>query len=350
MDQQNVSPPTCANCQEPLVEGARFCYNCGQKRTDGRVTLLTILKESLTTIFNIDSKIIVSLKNLLIPGKLTVEYFKGRHKSYVSPFRLFLVSSILMIATITFQANLDNSELDIGATIREEYDRQLISRQVDTLFNEFDQQYPNAPVLPIFVDSLQTKLAIDSTANDSIDLTEFIELGFEGPQVIAKADFLDLNAEELIEAYQIEGFFEQILFRQKVKFFKQSRGFISYLLGRISWLVLLILPSIALFMKLLYIRRPFYYVEHLVFSFHIHAFSFFLLSLFFISISLIEDFEAYIGFIILIIIVYLYIAMKRFYQQSWPKTLFKYFIAMLAYNFVFAICIIITAILGFLFF
>jgi hypothetical protein len=44
-----------------------------------------------------------TLTALCVPGKLTIEYFKGKHKSYYHPIRLYLVMSLIFFAILSFQ-------------------------------------------------------------------------------------------------------------------------------------------------------------------------------------------------------------------------------------------------------
>jgi len=85
-------------------------------------------------------------------------------------------------------------------------------------------------------------------------------------------------------------------------------------------------PFFALILKLLYMRCNRYYVEHLVFSFHVHTFIFlFLLVPVFISRWFI------VLLIIFAILLYLFTAMKRVYNQSFLKTLLKMCILLFIY-------------------
>lgn len=79
----------------------------------------------------------------------------------------------------------------------------------------------------------------------------------------------------------------------------------------------ILLPVFAIGLKIFYVRSGRYYVEHLVFSLHNHAFYFMVLSL----TSLLPGSMDSVGF--LICAVYSLLAMKRYYAQSWPKTLVK---------------------------
>ena len=97
-----------------------------------------------------------------------------------------------------------------------------------------------------------------------------------------------------------------------------------------------LLPFFALLLKLLYVRRDFYYSEHLVFS--IYYYNFFYLAgsiqMLLNQIAFISPFLWIIGFWIYF---YMLFGMKRMYQQSWRKTIFKFFL----FSFVFFFFVLI---------
>lgn len=84
-----------------------------------------------------------------------------------------------------------------------------------------------------------------------------------------------------------------------------------------------LLPFFALLLKLLYVRRDYFYSEHLVFSIYYYNFFYFAGSLQVIanSIPILAWSTTIIGFWI---VLYLLFAMKRMYKQSWRKTILKY--------------------------
>lgn len=83
--------PYCLNCHYPTAEHDTFCPNCGQKNTDGKVSLHDLVHEFVHSIFHLDGKFFTTLRHLFIPGKLTVEFFSGHHKRYAHPVQLFIV-------------------------------------------------------------------------------------------------------------------------------------------------------------------------------------------------------------------------------------------------------------------
>jgi len=96
------------------------------------------------------------------------------------------------------------------------------------------------------------------------------------------------------------------------------------------------LPLIALALKLLYPLSGKYYVEHLLFVLHFHAFAFLILTLDLVTVKLLELASLPTWPITTVVAVYipiyLYRSMRRVYQQGTVATLFKY-ILMLAFYF-----------------
>ncbi|HMQ90780.1 MAG TPA: DUF3667 domain-containing protein, partial [Flavilitoribacter sp.] len=84
----------CTNCHYPLPDYGKYCSNCGQKFTDGRIPLGTLVWDFIDSVLNLDSKFFRTLVAILVPGKLTIDYFKGRHRRYASPARLFFVTAV----------------------------------------------------------------------------------------------------------------------------------------------------------------------------------------------------------------------------------------------------------------
>ena len=97
------SSKTCQNCTIENEVPFQYCPNCGQKNTDGRITFSGLWSEFKDAVFNIDSRTWRTLKSIFIPGKLTLEYFSGKHQQYIHPLRLLIVTSIIMIIAMSFQ-------------------------------------------------------------------------------------------------------------------------------------------------------------------------------------------------------------------------------------------------------
>ncbi|MCM2312359.1 MAG: hypothetical protein NDI84_13250, partial [Steroidobacteraceae bacterium] len=127
--------------------------------------------------------------------------------------------------------------------------------------------------------------------------------------------------------------------------------------GRALWnnipkMMFLFLPLIAAALSVLYIRSGRYYVEHLLFVVHFHAF-FFLTGIGVLLLERLSDLtsgpvsraataiESILGAVLVFYVPwYLLKAMRRVYGQSWWKTLPKYALLGIAYLF----CLVFTAV------
>ena len=111
--------PYCLNCHYPLSEFDKNCSQCGQKPTDGKTTMHDLLHEFIHTMFHLDGKFFWTLKHLFIPGKLTLEFFKGHHKRYAHPIQLFLVVGAFAFATILSKLHKAEEQIKESANRKE---------------------------------------------------------------------------------------------------------------------------------------------------------------------------------------------------------------------------------------
>jgi hypothetical protein len=84
------------------------------------------------------------------------------------------------------------------------------------------------------------------------------------------------------------------------------------------------MPLFALALRIFYFRSDFYFIEHLVFTMHAHSFSFIVLTFYIFLHKVLPT--TTIPFLIVFIGMYVIIAMKQFYKQSWKKTVLKFFL------------------------
>ena len=95
----------CSNCGAER-QGA-YCHHCGQSYTEHVAPLRDLWNQLVDAFFNWDNRLLTSLNVLFFqPGRLTLEYIAGRRIRFVSPLRLYLVTSILYL----FVASLIGSQ------------------------------------------------------------------------------------------------------------------------------------------------------------------------------------------------------------------------------------------------
>lgn len=94
---------TCRNCQTSL--DGDYCAKCGQRNVDLERPIWALVSDVIKETFEVDGRAWQTVKTLFRhPGKLTAEYLDGRRKTYTSPLRLYLVTSISFFVLVAWLA------------------------------------------------------------------------------------------------------------------------------------------------------------------------------------------------------------------------------------------------------
>ena len=103
--------PTIHRC--PTAASAApdaYCPACGQSTRERLPTFAQFMREATGRYVAYDGKFWKTLAALLFrPGFLTREYLAGRRRRYIGPARLFLVSSLVLFATLRFATDRSTS-------------------------------------------------------------------------------------------------------------------------------------------------------------------------------------------------------------------------------------------------
>lgn len=350
----------CQNCDTENDLPFKYCPNCGQKNTDGKITFSELWSEFQDAVLNIESRTWRTLKNLFIPGKLTLEYFSGKHRRYVHPLRLLLAASVLVIIAMSFQdfQSATNHGYNVKERIVKNYERQRlygilgnITDSTNAIFPEQQTKIITDTILASFKDSLLVLLSkyknkYGDKYSDSINLKSYLDIGNRYDEKVSKYDFLNKNEEELLAIYKKDaGSLERLIFKQKVKHIKDESQIMAAIVGHTTWAVLLLMPCLALVLYLLNIRHDYYYIEHLIFTFHLHAFSFLVIA---VLITGLTVFPWWIFLMSMVIVwAYVFISMWKVYGQSVGKTLFKFLVFSISYGVLFVLFLLGTIIFTF---
>ncbi|MCC5856357.1 MAG: DUF3667 domain-containing protein [Idiomarina sp.] len=137
-------------------------------------------------------------------------------------------------------------------------------------------------------------------------------------------------------------------------FVQNPRLFVSKFLSVAPQLMFLMLPMFALVLKLLYIRRQRFYMEHLILTLHTHAFMLLAILLILLLGLLNTGLETLFGegfwlkplswlqsLTVLWIPVYLLLTQRGYYKQSWGKTFAKFLIS--SHVWMFLMIILVTS-------
>ncbi len=326
----------CPNCQAPIERIDAFCWSCGQKNRSSRIKLWDFLVEAVENILNMDAKVFKTIRHLPVPGKLTRQFFVDKRASYVSPLRLFFFSAIVHFALLGYMGNKEvepqvaNVEQD--ALGRFAYYNEVVG-DLDSIYPEIIANASDSATYRQAFKTLDTVLMnrVDSLELGYLFLNDEAEWNAQTFKV-AYNDIINRNYKKVLERNQVKHWLQRFQVMQEMKLISNPKEVFSLIFRNLIWMAAAIVLVMTLFLKLLYVRRNKFMVEHLVFVFHFQAFAFWLITI--VSAILyfneIENQTAiFLSFIA--ILVYLYMAMYRVYQQSVFKTIVKYFLFCMAY-------------------
>jgi predicted RNA-binding Zn-ribbon protein involved in translation (DUF1610 family) len=349
--------PLCRNCAKKLSKKGLFCPHCGEKNISKRIRMRDLLGKFFTHLVHLDSKFVRMVWQLLIPAKVTQAYFEGKTGRYPHPVQFFFIVMFFFLIVLGKSCR-DGATINAGKNgefnISSEKTAQHKKIRLDNT-NIYDamKRYAMALDLKSAYDSLppslkseNAKIALDSVIErvngdwelalrmlqdewgDKMDTIPFGAFGSEFR--ISLRDIAQKSPDEIITHYQVKNWWEQIPVRQGIKSIRDPQGLMTRYVGSFAWTALMVIAFMAAILKLLYWRQGRYYVEHFIFLMHQHAGAYLLLTFFVAAEVWIPWWpDAIIGLVLIWIAVALLIALKRYYGQKWPITVFKW----LVYNF-----------------
>ncbi|HHI80181.1 MAG TPA: DUF3667 domain-containing protein [Planctomycetes bacterium] len=141
--------PRCSNCNQPLT--GPYCSQCGEPvRNPDDLTLRGFLIKSAATLLDLERGLFGTLHRLVTkPGQLTQEFLRGRRKTQVHPFRLFLMINVLyfflqpMLLSNTYNTRLKGhmNRQYYSPQVRQMITQTLATRKIDfeTYAEQFDK-------------------------------------------------------------------------------------------------------------------------------------------------------------------------------------------------------------------
>ena len=326
------SSADCLNCGTRLK--GQYCGSCGQRSRSRLISLWELISDAFGDLFEIDSRLWQTLVPLMIrPGRLTRDYLQGRRARYMPPFRMYLVLSLLFFVVAFF-----DPQKELGL---------LFEPPPETATEEPAGAEPAAEA----VDEAQELL--DELAEEGIivgdDLPDNLKIDGNGFRFTFDDDENENDADSgcNVDASDIEEMPDSLARRLTVERLQRicvrtrldnGRALVDKVLDNIPAALIILLPLMAFVLKALYPLSKRYYVEHLLFFVHFHAFFFLILSLqiLFMRLSVLLHLPEAIAILSIVLAsfyvpVYLFVAMRRVYGQGRIITLLKYVVLVMAY-------------------
>lgn len=314
------SPPLthCENCGAELV--GPYCARCGQPAIDYRRSIGSLLVDAADAFFNLDARFFQSFGLLLIkPWQLTNEFVEGKRARHVHPLRVYLIASVLFFLVINFLSRGSHLEA------RRDADGSDISLETGA---PSPAPTPPGPWRPGAAPRPPTlSLGISPESMDVAGPHFSWDSAAPRPKREHKVFF-----EELDKQKDIPPFMKWVEAHAKEKLGPTGdRGdlFLKALLQNLGPMVLCCIPLFALVLKILYIFKRRFYVDHLIFALHTHAFVFLstvlIIGLGFLCAMHSAGLTAVVCSLLgVTVLVQLLRAIRRVYRQNWLATLFKF--------------------------
>ena len=343
--------PECHNCGKALTPSDNYCPACGQENDEKNVSLAKFAADLAKDALSLDSRLGRTLIPFLFrPGYLTTEFISGRRRRYVPPLRLYLFASFVFFLT----ANLNNAfKINSGKNSKEKSNFEI--NFSDTGGDSADEKSYYQPDSDDIAEAEHAKIdsaepagkvkskvdaALDSlnrklTAKEKSDpeaiqeaLQKRIARNYKNnpDDTLNKSELEHKIRKKLHNRLGLDsnGIVNPYIVQQCMKFNADSEGYFNFLRQNIPRLFFFLVPVFAFILMLLFIRSRKYYIEHFIFVMHVQAFFFIMLTAGKLVKALMGSYASYAA--LTACLVYLFVALKKNYNLSNKRTVWKLFL------------------------
>ena len=351
-------PPThCENCGAPLQ--GHWCAQCGQPAIDYRRSFRHVVADLLDEFLNWDSKFFTTIALLLVkPWKLTNEFLAGHRVRYVNPLRLYLLASILFFFAVNFGAKgirfdptkfPEEKRAEVAAAIadkRGEIEAELNKENLTPAQRRKAQQALDFLMKPTASATTTPMPEQTPSATAAPGTSPTAESGQQTYGPVGERPFVVFD-----EAKSTTPFERWIEGRAKEKMGEHGTKmglFIATLFSNLPYMMLCCIPLFAFVLKILYLRRRIFYIDHLIYALHIHSFAYagiMLIVLATIGLNQLIP-GAVAGWTIALLwtafVIQIFLSIRRVYRQGWFFSIFKFFFGGFVYLMVLVFALAVT--------
>jgi hypothetical protein len=293
--------PRCDNCGASVP--GRYCGTCGQRLEPPIHSLWHFLVIATEDVTHADSRLWRTLWALLFkPGFLTREFLDGRRARYLPPVRLYLVLSVLFF--VWFAASGHGP------------DEAHITPDTRAAIDEARRATGGTRDVVILIPGSSARGASSGTAPAAAPKSTFGGSSLEGDKEHCKLIHYNGPWHSTIQP---------LLYRSCVQTAADNgRSLVQSFIHNLPRAMFLFLPLVAAVMMLLYWHPRHYYVEHLLFCVHNHAFAFLVLLLAGVASALLPFAATLIGWLTACYVAwYVFRAMRVVYRADRVRTFAK---------------------------
>jgi hypothetical protein len=315
----------CKNCEQDFQEDYEFCPYCGQKAKDD-LTMGILFYNTISNYFSFDARFFRSFLPLMFrPGYLAKKFVQGKRLLYLHPAQFYLFVSVVFFFLFSFQTRLYNQKVDKALKKGFESDQVLALdsipvKTIDSMtIANITKPLKDKKIITGLNENEMKKLdSILKTNTKSKDIPK-MTLDYDKKKVDSLIA-AGAPIEEQLKAMGMKedsSFFMRRVYRQMLKFQKNSGGGITQaFFDSIPIALFILLPIFAFILKLFFWRRG-SFAHHLVFSFYLFSFLFIVLGLILLG-NYTWDIPDWVDWLIAMsTFFYLLIAIKKFYEQGY---------------------------------
>jgi hypothetical protein len=346
--QKHQPPPFthCENCGTELR--GHCCYQCGQDAVDYHRSFGHVLLELLDEFVNWDSKIFGTIGLLIAkPWRLTNDFIEGKRVRHAHPLRLYLIASVLFFFAVNYGAKglriepgkiPQDKQAEVGAAIekkRDQIERDLDKenltpdqrRKTEEVLNSLSKPNPSPTASPSPTTSASPAAAATVSPTES-NRRDYGAVGDRPFLVFDEKESSSTPFERWLEARA----------KEKMGEHGTKMGlFISTLFSNLPYMMLCCIPLFAFVLKVLYVRRRVFYIDHLIYALHIHTFLYtgiMLIVLITMGVNRIIPGQ-FAGWLIAALwvtfVAQIFLSIRRVYRQGWLISALKFFTGGIVY-------------------
>ncbi len=330
-NRQSPPPTHCENCGALLY--GHYCAQCGQPAIDYHRSIRHVLVDLLDEFLNWDSKFFVTVGLLFVkPWQLTNEFRAGRRVRYVHPLRVYLLASVLFFLAVNFwaksihlgtkppssrdlaeiQANLQNENLP--PDVRDRIEKALEREKPSPEESKTGRASTGKDTAPGPYAKTEEALKKQPDQKNQHDFGPLLQLGPESPTTPFEK-WLETRAKEKLGEHGTK-----------------AQLFLRTVISNLPYMMLCCIPLFAFVLKILYIRRRIFYIDHLIYALHIHSFAYlYVILVTLIGMGLNRTAPGTLaGWIIALLwvgfVVQIFRSIRRVYRQGWIKSFVKFWL------------------------
>ena len=363
----------CENCGAELT--GQYCAQCGQAAVDYRRSFRHVIVDVLDSFLNWDSRFFATMVLLIAkPWQLTNEYVSGKRVRHVHPLRLYLLTSIVFFFAVNYSVkSLRIEPINLSpenrAEIFSELERENVAPAVRAKIEEamgktmspekraaLEERLHNANLPDEARDAIQeqldhgevTRVARGKLEDAMKDLPAEARAKVEQSLQKAAEKPVVFESDKNDQPNELGKWFEK---RAKEKFGEQGTKFglfITTLFTNLPYMMLCCVPLFALVLKILYLRRRIFYIDHLIYALHVHAFAYLGIMLIVLATMGLNRVVPgpianwAIALLWVWFAIQIFLSIRRVYRQGWFISVIKFCFGGVAYLMVLSVALFIT--------